>query len=212
MNPDSVDIILNKEQIIKLQNAKGLCVYSKNNDKFTVHGNKISIFINYLQERQHLYSREFEPIESKTYIIEDKNYYNKFICGSTADGYLYKPFVFLGDNFYDFINKETMNGVQIIITLDNCLIDGKRSKDSLSNISFYTHNITSNNPNYNAYKYMDQLFTIGLEQNTYHEIYLSSKQIEILKQSHGLGAFIHNNIDNDFVVIKSFKIIVNYTR
>jgi hypothetical protein len=59
---------------------------------------------------------------------------------------------------------------------------------------------------------MDQLFITDSGQNTYYEIYLSSKQIEILKQSHGLGAFIHNNIDNDFIVIKSFKIIVNYTR
>ena len=213
MNPDSVDIILNKEQIIKLKKAKGLCVYSKNNDKFTVHGNKISIFINYLSEGQHVYSREFEPIESKTYIIEDKKYYNKFICGSTADGYLYKPFVFLGDNFYDFLNKETTNSIQIIVTLENYLMnDGRRSRSSLSDISFYTHNITSNDPNYNAYKYIDHLFTTDSGQDTYYEIYLSSKEIEILKQSHGLGAFIHNNIDNDFVVIKSFKIIVNYTR
>lgn len=206
------DIILSKEQINFLKNYNGLCFYSKNNVTLTAHSNMLSIYVDYIELEECTSIREFDPLSLKTFIVEDKMTYDKkFICGSTDIGYLYKPFMYLGDNFYDFMNKNEIIDVKILIAADHIsYYDGRPSAKLLDNICFYTHNISVNNNNYESYNYKDKLFETSLGNSKYVEIDLNKAQIDLLKTSYGLGAIVNNNVNNDFLVLNTFKIIVSY--
>ena len=208
---DYIDIILSKEQINFLKNYNGLCFYSKQNLALTGHGDKVSIFIDYIDLSIYTSVREFDSIEYKTHIIEDKmTYENKFIVGANSVGYLYKPFMYMGDNFHDFINKSDVTDIKLLIAADHVnYYDDKASAKSV-NISFYTHNLTSNDSNYEAHVYKDLLFKAELGNSKYVEIDLNEQQINLLKNAHGLGAMIEDNINNDFLVLNTFKIFVTY--
>ena len=211
-NAEYIDIILSKQQIDFLKNYYGLCIYSKQNTALTKHGNKISVYVDYVTLDECTSIREFEPLNLKTFIIEDKMTYDKkFICGSTDIGYLYKPFMYMGDNFNDFMNKMEVVDVKLLITADHIsYYDERPSAKLLDNICFYTHNISINENNYESYKYKDLLFKTDLGNSRYVEIDLDDKQINLLKNSFGLGAIVDNNANNDFIVINSFKVIVTY--
>lgn len=208
---DYIDIILNKNQIDFLKNYDGLCFYSKQNTALTGHGNKVSVFIDYLELDIYTSIREFDPIELKTFITEDSMAYDKkFIVGTNKVGYLYRPFMYMGDNFYDFINKVDVVDIKLLVAADHVnYYDDKPSADLLK-LEFYTHDITSNNQNYAAYKYKDLLFSTELGNSRYTEIDLNKSQINLLKNARGLGAIVINNTNNDFLVINTFKIIVTY--
>ena len=212
IDAEYIDIILNKEQISFLKNYQGLCFYSKQNTALTSHSNRVSIYIDYSSYEEYASNREFTPMSIKSFIIEDKMTYDKkFICGSTNEGYLYKPFMYLGDNFHDFMNKEEILSVKLIIVADRIhYYDGRASSDSLKNISFYTHDVSYNEANYELYNYKDFLFKIDLGNLEYAEIDLNETQLQLFKNSHGLGALVENNNSNDFLVIKEFDIIVTY--
>ena len=206
------DIILTKDQINFLKNYTGLCFYSKNNTSFTAHGSVLSIFVDYIELEECTSIREFDPLETKTFIVEDKMTYDKkFICGSTDIGYLYKPFMYLGDNFNDFMRKNEIVAVKILIAADHInYYDERPSAKLLNNICFYTHDISTNVNNYESYKYKEKLFETSLGNSKYVEIDLDAEKIDLLKTSYGLGAIVDNNVNNDFLVIDSFKIIVTY--
>lgn len=209
---DYIDIILSKQQIEFLKNYNGLCVYSKQNTTLTKHKNLISVYVDYVTLEECTSIREFEPLSLKTFIVEDQMTYDKkFICGATGVGYLYKPFMYLGDNFNDFMNKMEVVNVKILITADHInYYDERPSAKLLNDICFYTHNISVNENNYKSYNYKDLLFKTDLGNSRYVEIDLNNKQIDLLKNSFGLGAIVDNNTNNDFVVINSFKVIVTY--
>ena len=211
-NPEYIDVPLSAEQIKMLKNFRGLCIYSKQNLTMTSHSNSIKVFIDYASEEEYTSIREFNLNNYNTYIIEDRMCYeNKFICGATDIGYLYKPFLYLGDNFNYFMNKEEILGVKLLIVADHIhYYDERPSADTLKDIEFYTHNVTENNKNYESYKYMNALFRGELGNLKYIEIDLDEEQINYLKNSHGLGAIVRNNTNNDYIVINEFNIIVTY--
>jgi hypothetical protein len=57
---------------------------------------------------------------------------------------------------------------------------------------------------------MNALFKCELGNLKYIEIDLDEEQINYLKNSHGLGALVRNNTNNDYIVINEFNIIVTY--
>ena len=57
---------------------------------------------------------------------------------------------------------------------------------------------------------MNALFRCELGNLKYVEIDLNEEQINCLKNSHGLGAIVRNNTNNDYIVINEFNIIVTY--
>ena len=108
------------------------------------------------------------------------------------------------------LNNEIV-AVKILIAADHInYYDERPSAKLLNNICFYTHDISTNVNNYESYKYKEKLFETSLGNSKYVEIDLDAEKIDLLKTSYGLGAIVDNNVNNDFLVIDSFKIIVTY--
>jgi hypothetical protein len=212
---DHRDIILSRNQIDILKEAKGLCVCSKDNNNFAISFNKMIVFIDYAElENENYYTREFENITCKTFIRETEMLYdNQFICGNNDNEYKYMPFAFIGDNFKHFINNERVSTIEITISTDNKKhIDGRDTTDFPMHVDFFCHNISKNKENYELYKYTDYLFTIDLKNSYTTTIVLNNKQFETLKNGVGLGAVIRNNVMNDRISIQNIKIKVTYIK
>jgi hypothetical protein len=212
---DHYDFILSRDQINRLKNAKGLCLYAKDNDSFAIGFNKIITFIDYEEiEDEHYYTREFNDITFKSFVKETSKIYDEqFICGENMQDHLYTPFAFIGDNFKHFINNERVASVELTIsTANKKLIDGRYTTDNNISVDFYCHNVTDNKDNYEAYRYTDYLFSIDFKNSQTHTIRLTDRQFEILKNNVGLGAVIRNNVSNEIISIRDIKIKVTYIR
>lgn len=209
------DIILSRTQINLLREAKGLCFYSKDKTNLTMFKDFISVYISYYnREDGYTQTRSFNPISVSTFIKDTDTIYENCIVGTTPDSQLYQPYAFLGDNFYSFINSLNNNdiiSVKILIIADNIRrIDNIYSSSNTVNLGLYTHSIPYLQDNYNTYKYSDLIFNTNISSSNYVEIELNTAQINILKKACGLGAMINNNVNNDFIIIKEFKVSITY--
>ena len=89
---------------------------------------------------------------------------------NTGQGLLKMPLRTYLIYFHDFINKSDVTDIKLLIAADHVnYYDDKASAKSV-NISFYTHNLTSNDSNYEAHVYKDLLFKEELGNSKYVEI------------------------------------------
>ena len=192
-----------------------MCFYSKDKTNLTMFKDFVSVYISYYnREDGYTQTRSFNPISVSTFIKDTDTIYENCIVGTTPDSQLYQPYAFLGDNFYSFINSLNNNdiiSVKILIIADNIRrIDNIYSSSNTVNLGLYTHSIPYLQDNYNTYKYSDLIFNTDISSSNYVEIELNTAQINILKKACGLGAMINNNVNNDFIIIKEFKVSITY--
>ena len=209
------DIILSRTQINLLRDAKGLCFYSKGKTALTLHGDFISVYISYFNmEDGHTQRREFSPISIKTFIKNSETSYDNFLVGTTPDAQLYQPYVFMGDNFYRFVNSlrdDDIISIKVLIIADNIRrIENIYSSSNTVDLELYIHNVPFLQDNYNTYKYKDLLFNTDIKCSNYIEMELDTAEIDILKNAYGFGAMLNNNVNNEFIVIKEIKVSITY--